>query len=150
MKRVGILLMVVALLGGVRSARAADGVSQLEVLPEEVVGIALYSDGVTPVIDLPVRVWSIKKNRMVSRTRTDDSGIFRVPEFDPGDCYMFVGRVKISMKVLQKDTAAAWQRHDVVVVLPDRFLVAGPPRLTDVLVAPVLMQLPLREEVVSP
>ena len=120
-----------------------------ELIPEEIVGIALYPDGETPVSKLPVRVWDVEKKQFTHRSRTAEDGTFRVPKMKPGRSYLFVGGVKIDVRILAKSGIGP-QQHDIVVALPRRMLVARQPKLYDLLLAPLLIQPPDPPQVVSP
>jgi hypothetical protein len=130
---------------------AEDFVPEVQVLPDEIVGVVVYPDGETPVIDLPVRVWSLEKNRMLYRTKTDDEGAFRVPSsISGGKCYLFVGKLSIDLEILHPSKDVVSQRHDLIIVEPRWMTVTTGARLFDVLLAPVLMQVPDSPRVVSP
>ena len=140
----------------------------LEIVPEEIVGIALYPDGETPVAELPIRVWSQERRRIILRTRTAEDGTFRVPRTAVGPCFLFVGRVKMNLQMLPTGGDGTNQHHDIVVVVP-RSLIVGQslptagvitgssaagalmtPYAADILIAPSVIKPPPPEPVVSP
>ena len=123
---------------------------------EELAGVAMFPDGVTPIGNLPVRVWSVDKQKMVYRTRTDADGLFHVPIIRVGRYYLFVGRAKININVLLSSGMALSQNNDIVVVLPYRMMVSSMPLVEPVLFAPLLfaplsgLGIPPNKKVVSP
>jgi len=120
---------------------------------EEMVGVALFPDGVTPIENLPVRVWSVDKQKMVYRTRTDADGLFRVPVIRVGRYYLFVGRARVNINVLLSNEMAGSQNNDIVVILPYRMMVSSVSLGEPVLFAPLLfapLALPPNKKVVSP
>lgn len=124
---------------------------QVQVLPDEIVGVVVYPDGITPVVELPIRVWNLEKNRMVYRTETNDEGQFRIPAVvKGGQCYLFVGKLRIDLEIMRRNEALASQRHDLVIVVPRWMTVTTGIRVYDVLLASVLMQVPSLPRVVSP
>ena len=127
-----------------------QGDAQMEIVSDDIVGVALYPDGETPVKDLPVRVWSIDRQRMIYRTSTDEDGVFEVPEIRLGRCCIFVGRVRVDLRVVRAGRTDLHQRHDIVVVVPHGMLVSAAPRIMDILIAPLIMQAPAEPRVVSP
>jgi hypothetical protein len=147
-----VILCVAACLVGCCGVDLGLGATEphMEILPEEIVGVALFPDGETPIVDLPVRVWDIDENRMIYRDRTDEDGVFRIPEIGAERCYIFVGRVKIDLRVMMEDEDALWQHHDIVVVMPKKMLMVRQIRLLDVLIAPALMRPPDDDGYVSP
>ena len=127
-----------------------QGDAQMEIVSDDIAGVALYPDGETPVRDLPVRIWSIDRQRMIYRTSTDNDGVFEVPAMRVGRCYIFVGRVKVDIQVVRAGRTDLHQRHDIVVVVPHGMLVSAAPQIMDVLIAPLIMQPPAEPRVVSP
>jgi len=114
----------------------------IELIAENIVGNVIYQDGVTPVADLPVRIWSKDKQKMVFRTRTDKSGVFKLPRQSQGESYIFVGQVKIDMKILSQGGNMLVQNHDLVVVLSRPFTIDMTPRMSDMTVGSVAMSAP--------
>jgi hypothetical protein len=128
----------------------------LEIVPEEIVGIALYPDGITPVAELPIRLWSEARQRVIFRTQTAADGTFRVPRTAAGPCFLFVGRVKMNLRMLPPSAGGTYQQHDIIIVVPRSLVVGqGLPQAgiimgTDVLIAPFLFKPPRKPPVVSP
>jgi hypothetical protein len=134
MRKLAMLVGLLVACGGVLGQEPSLSTSHLEVMPEEIVGVALFPDG-RPVVDLPVKVWSAERRRIVQRTRTDTDGVFRVKQLDAGISYIFVGRVKVNLTTLKGDKAAIWQHHDLVIVMPHRLLITRAPQLTDLVIS---------------
>jgi len=102
------------------------------VVREEIVGVALRPDGITPIGDLPVRLWSVDRQEMIYRIRTKPDGTFRIPALRSEHYYLFVGRVRVNLKMIAPDDEAEWhQYHDLVVVLPNRVLVNASPLVSE-------------------
>jgi len=122
------------------------------VVREEIVGVALRPDGVTPIGDLPVRLWSVDRQEMIYRTRTKPDGTFRIPRLRSEHYYAFVGRVRVNLKMIAPDDEGEWhQNHDLIVVLPTRILVSASPLVSDLMIAPLLMNaIPKKPRIVSP
>ena len=122
-----------------------------QVLPNDCVGVVLHSDGETPVVSFPVRLWSVEKARFVYRTKTSEDGTFYVPRMAVGRSYLLVGQIKIDLDVAgEVPPDAGLQQHDIILALPRRALVLGEQALYDVLLAPLLLRPPERTEIVSP
>ena len=131
-------------------APAGEFKPHVELLPYDIVGVALYPDGETPAVNLPIRVWDIERKKFIYRARTDHEGVFRVAQLDPGKCHLFVGRVKINLMMLARKQVALLQHHDIIVVLPRGLLIPSRTRLYEVLLAPALIQPPEPTKVISP
>ncbi|OVE75616.1 hypothetical protein BVX97_04320 [bacterium E08(2017)] len=129
---------------------AQDNAVHVELAEHEIVGLALYPDGETPVVDLPVRVWSVDKKEMVFRSRTDKTGAFRVPRVESGENYLFIGRVRINLKMIKPDAGGVHQYHDIIMVVDRGMVLPARPNLMEVLVAPVIMRPPEDPPVISP
>lgn len=134
------------------SCFAVDAGPQLQTTPDRILGVVLYPDGVTPVGDLPIRIWSVARNKMIYRTATAADGSFSIPALEDGDCYVFVGRLRIDMKVLKARADALWQANDMVIVLPRGLIVSSSvtPKLFDVMLVPLVVRPPQSPKVVSP
>ena len=147
------LVLCISFLAGV-AALTADAVevveAHMEIVTDEIVGVALYPDGITPIRDLPVRVWSVDGQKMIYRTRTDEDGVFQIPWLNEGRCYVFIGRVKVDLRVLTADVNTVHQHHDIVAVVPRGMLVSSRPHLMDVVMAGLLLPPPDEPRVVSP
>ncbi len=153
MKMSLIVLLVLAVCS--TGAMAQDAEVQVELLEEAIVGLALYPDGETPVVDMPVRVWSVDKREMVYRSRTDGNGNFRIPQLESGQNYLFVGRVRINLKIFKGDANAAHQYHDIIMVVSRGMVIPATPSaayaaIMDVIMAPIIINLPKDPPVVSP
>ena len=155
MRLTGLILgMTTCALAGAALAEApADGFP-VEWAAREITGVVVFSDGETPVRDLPVKIWSLDRKKMIYRSRTDQDGGFRVPRVTDERCYLFVGQVKINMRFLSGPQGAPVQDHDVVVALSRPYVTASAPtaspQLLNVLIAPALMRPPDAPSVVSP
>lgn len=112
-------------------------VPRIDMLPESIRGIILYPDGKTPVADVPIRLWSVKEDRIVHRSASDANGAFEIPRMSGGECFLFIGRLRIDLRVLAHHGEALIQQHDMILVMPRRMLVTGG-RMYDVLISPVL------------
>ena len=110
-----------------------DPQPQAELVREEIVGIALFPDGETPVAKLPVRVWDADQRKTVFRTETDADGIFRIPPLPAGRRYIFVGRARIDVRIVEEQQGSVYQHHDIVVVLTRPMLFARYPGIEEVL-----------------
>ncbi|MCK5850833.1 MAG: hypothetical protein KAH23_07950 [Kiritimatiellae bacterium] len=132
------------------TGHAEDLEPHMSLTPEEIVGVALFPDGETPVVNLPVRMWDMAAKKFVYRTRTNKHGVFNVPQLGKGLRSLFVGRVKIDLCVLKRETSGAPQHHDIVVVIPRKMIVSSHPGLLDVIIAPLLITPPDLPPVVSP
>ena len=129
----GVLVLAVTC----RAGFGQSVVPRLEMLPEAIRGIILYPDGKTPVADVPVRLWSVKEDRIIHRSASDDNGAFRIPRTADGECFLFIGRLRVDLRVLSRHGDAMVQQHDMILVMPHRMLVTGG-RMYDVLISPVL------------
>jgi hypothetical protein len=92
----------------------------MELIPEQIVGVVLFPDGHTPAANLPVRVWDVDREKTIYRTQTDDDGVFEIPELKPGRMQIFIGRMKVDIRILDKAVNAVHQRHDIVLVVGRR------------------------------
>ena len=119
-------------------------------MEEDIVGLALYPDGQTPVVDMPVRVWSVDKKQMIFRSRTDNHGNFRIPRLEPGQNYLFVGRVRVNLKIFTAESGDTHQYHDIVMVVTRGMVIPAKPNVMEVLLAPVIMKPPEDPPVISP
>jgi len=117
---------------------AGDADKPTEVIRDEMVGVALYTDGVTPVSDLPVRVWSVDKQRMLYRSKTNTEGVFRIPVLRAGLCYLFVGTVRMNLSILAASESEWHQSNDIVVILTRRMLVGATPSVKPFWFVPAL------------
>jgi hypothetical protein len=115
-----------------------------------IVGVALWPDGKSPLHNLPVRVWNTEKNRMIYRTRTDNNGVFRIPKTPVARCWVFVGKVKVDLRILKTEEGTSSQQHALVVVVPRHMLLASKPEMTDLVIAPLLLNAIPPPRVVSP
>ena len=130
---------------------ADEFVAEVQVMPDEIVGVVLYPDGTTPVIDLPVRIWDTDRNRMVHRTKTNSEGVFRIPTMKEGRFYLFVGGLRIDMEVLLANKELLSQQHDLVIVLPRKMTLGTSVKVYDLLLIPLLIrEPPPPPKVVSP
>jgi hypothetical protein len=123
----------------------------MQLASESIVGAVLYPDGVTPVPDLAVHVWSEAKQRFVYRTRTNNDGAFEIPWMREGRSFIIVGTVKVDLQVMAPETGTTGQRHDIIIVVPRKMPIGtGTPRAVHMITAPFLMAAPLLPSVVSP
>jgi hypothetical protein len=98
------------------AARAPD----MAVLPAELRGVVLGSDAQTPADGLAVRVWDASTEKIIYRTKTDQNGVFAIPELKEGDHYITVGSVRLDMRLLTARAGITPQAHGVVIVMPRR------------------------------
>jgi hypothetical protein len=99
----------------------------LAVEPADLHGVVLFSDGETPVTRLGVRIWDSENERSVYRTQTNEEGIFSVPSLGNGRYFLVVGDLSIDLEVFSDKTKdGPQQSHDIVVVIPRRFLIGTP------------------------
>ena len=135
---------------------AGDVDKSTEVARDEMVGAVFYPDGVTPASDLPVRVWSVEKQRMLYRSKTNAEGVFRIPVLRVGQCYVFVGLVRVNLSVLSANESEWHQSNDMVIILTHRMLVGARPSVQPYLLIPMLIPSvpflvnPKKPRVVSP
>jgi hypothetical protein len=116
---------------------------------EDVVGVVLHPDGVTPVSDLPVHVWDSGENKVIFKTKTDENGQFRVPYMNVGESFMYIGRVRVHLNIVDKEAGILSQQHTIVVVTA-RHMNYGPLPLLELLILPELIQPPPSPPRVSP
>lgn len=109
MKALLILLVIVSFVYG--------DIITVPLSQEKIFGNVFHKDGVTPMVELPIKVWDIKNNKVLYRTRTDTNGMFTIPAINKNDCQIFIGRLKINIVTLGE--IANSQNHDIIVVLPD-------------------------------
>lgn len=148
MKKTLFILMVFAV--SVVNTRGQSADVQVELLEEDIVGLAVYPDGETPAEDVPVRVWSVDRKEMIYRSRTDENGNFRIPRLESGQNYLFVGRVRINLKIFKPEAGAAHQYHDIVMVVSRGMVVPAKPNIMEIMLAPIIMRPPEDPRVVSP
>ena len=115
-----IILLVLATVGMLHAA------PDVAIQPADVRGVVLFPDGETPVDGLKVRVWNADTEKVVYRTRTDENGVFSVPELVEGTHYVTVGPVRIDMRVLTARAGVTPQAHGFVVVVPKRMPLMQP------------------------
>jgi hypothetical protein len=155
MRLKAILTAAAFLLIGGWGMDAAQFKAHVELLPYDIVGVALYPDGETPAEGLPIRVWDLERRKFIFRSETDAEGVFRVPRLETGKCHLFVGQVKVNLQMLARTEIAMLQHHDIVVVLPRRMVIAQRPEIQDlvlynVILAPTLISPPPETKVISP
>jgi hypothetical protein len=143
MSRLSVILLVFAGVAGLAGAQTAGSLADLELVPQDIVGVTLYPDGQTPIIDLPVRVWSVDKDKIIYRTRTDKDGAFKIPGLTTGRCFVFVGRVKVDMRVLAGRKELVAQQANWIVIMPRGLLVSKTPEIYDLLMLTPTLTLPL-------
>lgn len=114
-------------------ARGAGLSPHMELIPEEVNGVVLFPDGQTPVADLPIRVWDADQEKILFRTSTDRDGIFKLPEVPTGRLFIYVGRMRIEVRVLDRAINAAHQRHDLIIVISRQMVYGQVPVMEDVM-----------------
>jgi len=144
----GVIILFLIRLGAAQPPSGAE--TYVDLGAEDVVGAVLEPDGETPIVDLPIRVWSETRQRMVGRTRTDQSGSFRISLARAGKYQLLIGRVRVGISVQTTERGAIHQHHDVVVVLPEKLILVASPQVGDLLLAPFLMKPPESPTVVSP
>ena len=117
MKTLNVVLAVLVAVGTVSVSVAEPDIA---FRPAEVRGVVLFPDGETPVDRLPVRVWDADKEEIVYRTRTDNDGVFGLPEeyVERGNHYVTVGPVRIDVSVMTARAGFQPQPHGFVVVIP--------------------------------
>jgi len=142
MSRLFIALPVLMAFIALSGIMAAVLQSDLELFPSDIVGVTLCPDGQTPVADLPVRVWSVDKDKMIYKTQTDKDGGFRIPSLSAGRCFIFVGRVKVDINVLRNQQNALTQHADWVVVMPRSLLLTKTPEIYDLLMTTPALLIP--------
>ena len=112
-----------------------------EVPRDEIAGVVYYPDGVTPISGLPIRVWSVDKEKILYRSQTDQEGVFHVPATRSGRCYLFVGRIRVNLQVMATDESEWHQRHDLVVILPHRMRASAIPFVPPII--PGMLKMPV-------
>lgn len=122
--------------GHVHFSFAAD----MSVLPNRFMGAVLWPDGQSPVTDLQIRVWDADRDRVVYRTRTNNDGMFNLPDLGEGNLYVTAGPVRIDLRILEAQGGILTQPHGIVIILPRR-VAFGPvmtPGGVSMLIPPVL------------
>jgi hypothetical protein len=97
--------------------------SFIEVQPEELRGLLLYSDEKTPVSSAPVRVWSTSENRFIYATRSTKRGAYRIPKLAE-DFYYFIFADRVILEIVV-DASSERANHPLYVIIPK-----GKPGLT--------------------
>ena len=126
----------------------------IEIAAKDIEGTVVYQDGETPVENLPIRIWSVDKEKMIYRSKTDLNGVFKVPKMQEGKNLIFIGRLKIDMKIFSAQSEASMQNHDVIVALPRLYIVetglgvesAITPSILTAPAVPTLLSVPMRSE----
>lgn len=124
-RRMSTALILFALLF---SAAPESGMAKLtepayfyRVVTAEVQGLVFFSDGQTPAVDVPVRIWDLEKREFIYETTTDQYGGFYLPKLDPGRYYITFDSIRLELEVLPKTTqlaSLAQQPHDIIVIIP--------------------------------
>jgi hypothetical protein len=100
----------------------------MNLVNENIVGVVLHADGITPVAGLPIRVWNESTKKMVCRTKTDRDGIFAIPDnLTKGSTFIYIGRLKVNVQMYAVEEGSIHQHHDIVVVLPRVMLMPSMP-----------------------
>ncbi len=72
----------------------------LKIRPAEITGKVLFPDGKTVAAKVPVRVWSIAKEKFVHQTSTDEKGAYKLPKLAAGRYFLIYGdRVSLDLRV---------------------------------------------------
>lgn len=132
------------------SAMGQDGGVQVELLEQEITGLALYPDGQTPVADMPVRVWNVDAKKIIFRGRTGRNGSFSIPRLEAGNNYLFVGRVRVNLRIFKPAPDTIHQSHDIIMVVSRGMVVPAKPNVMEVIMAPAIMKPPEDPPVISP
>lgn len=126
----------------------------IEIASKDIEGTVVYQDGETPVENLPIRIWSVEKEKMIYRSKTDLNGVFKIPKMLAGKNYIYIGRLKIDMKIFSAKSEAFMQNHDIIVALPRLYVVemgqgvesAVIPTILTAPAIPTLLGAPMRSE----
>lgn len=89
-----------------------------KIVTSETQGFVFWSDGKTPAIGVPVRLWDIEKREFVFETATDENGAFRLPALGPGRYFVTFDTIRLDLEVLPQIPYAQQQAHDIIVVIP--------------------------------
>lgn len=96
-----------------------QGQPPTRVEPARVRGIVYYSDGRTPAEDVPVRVWDADRQEFIYETKTDERGLYKIPNLPPGRYYVTFNWTKVDLQVAQELAGPlAHQPHDIIVCIP--------------------------------
>jgi len=88
----------------------------LAVRPGEIAGKILYPDGKTPASKVPVRVWSVTKEKFILQTTADEKGAYRLPRLAAGRYLVVYGdRVSVDLRV---DDEAKQTARTLNVIIP--------------------------------
>lgn len=143
------LVIATVLAGLVASQSFAQGEPDMLMPKAKIRGVVLLQDGETPVNNLRVRVWDAQTEEIVFKTKTNDDGLFEVPDFEnSGNYYVTVGPVKVDLAILAARGPVP-QHNGFVMVMPKRMplLQTLVPTSLSAAAAPALTQAP---EIVSP
>lgn len=121
------------------------GVAAVDMMapPSALRGVAVWADGETRVEKLRVRLWNAESESVVYRTRTDNNGMFVIPNVSEGPHYLTVGPVRISIDILQPRAGIVAQTHSIVVVIPKRL------PLTPSLASSAVLALPMEPSIAN-
>jgi len=106
------------ILGGVFCAAAASPSRFYRVFTAEAQGFVFYSDGLTPAVEVPVRIWDLDQRKFVYETFTDEFGAFQLPKLGPGQYFVTFDTLKLDLAVADLIGPVAQQPHDIIVILP--------------------------------
>jgi len=109
----------------------------IAVLPADIRGVVMRPDGKTPVQDLRIMVWNQEIEKVIYETRTDENGVFELPEYKEGNYYIKVKDIHIDMTVFKTRADKRPQTHGFVIVLPKNMPINVP-----LIVSPFIVTLP--------
>ena len=111
-------------------------------------GTVVFEDGETPVVRLPVKMWSINEKKIIYRGKTDTNGEFIVPKVKEKTT-LFVGNISVdlvSYNISDKNIPL-----DLIIVLPEKIITKTEANMADAIyVVPPMLASPELPKIVSP
>lgn len=112
------LLLAVCLAAVTASAVVSRPAYFFKIVTSDAHGFVFWSDGKTPAIGVPIRLWDTEKRDFVFETATDENGAFRLPALEPGRYFVIFDTIRLDLEVLPQIPYAQQQTHDIIVVIP--------------------------------
>lgn len=119
-------------------------------------GFVFWSDGKTPAVGVPIRVWDLERREFVFETVTDENGAFQLPALAPGRYFVTFDVIRLDLDVVSPIPYAEQQPHDIIVVIPRGVASASFAQIYSWLMAgslsegALMYQMEKRESIVSP
>ena len=116
MKKIVCLIMIIALAFLPMLSEAKD----IRLTSSTIHGTVLYMDGETPIEGVKVVLWSMKTEKRIYSTETDEYGGFAVPKTEQGDFILRIGDIPIDMGIMTARGNVKPQEHSFVLLMPKR------------------------------